>query len=213
MSKPPKPPVSKTQSKAQAKRIEDWSEIYAQRDQLLEELKGHTRREIAVVAAAVLDSALAALLSKRFCGPKEKIEHFLGITGEETPASTFSMHTKLAQFVGLLDQPEIEALNHVREIRNRMAHRLKVEKDPEVFKHLRPLHDYVVKIFRESPHVESQELGKFNPDADDAFDALINTFAIFLVRFKAIDVNMLRLPNLYEQHQERHRSGLPNPRD
>lgn len=84
------------------------------------EISSHTDREIAIISASLLDSALAGLLNSRFVEliPKEYEEIFDG-TGA---LSTFSAKIRLSYALGLITKNMQNDLEGINKIRNAFAH-------------------------------------------------------------------------------------------
>ena len=85
-------------------------------------------RELAVVAAAVLDLALAELLALRLREQPREVEEFLGLNGDgRAPAGSFGARIQLGVLVGILTQQDAAVLRTMKEIRNLFAHRVRVD--------------------------------------------------------------------------------------
>jgi hypothetical protein len=79
-------------------KIEHWlEEVFPGKSRIYEEYRLLPPRELAVVAAAVLDLALATLLSRRFMDYPAESEAFLGVNGDgRAPAGSFGARIQLA---------------------------------------------------------------------------------------------------------------------
>lgn len=75
-------------------KIEKWlSDVFPGPSHIYEEYRNLTRRELAIVAAGVLDLGLAQLLSIRLAGDDREREEFLGLSGDgRAPAGTALGH-------------------------------------------------------------------------------------------------------------------------
>jgi hypothetical protein len=124
-------------------KIERWlADVFPGEERVYEEYHSLPPRELAIVAAAVLDGALAELLSLRLCTPEKEIQEFLGLNGDgRAPAGSFGARIQLALLLGLLTLDDAAALRTLKEIRNLFAHRVKVDfLSPSVLKATTKLH-------------------------------------------------------------------------
>jgi hypothetical protein len=109
-------------------KIEKWfTEVFPGKDRIYEEYRHLTNRELAIVSAAVLDTALAELLSKRVVDFPGEYEEFLGLDGDgRAPVGTFGARIQLALLVGLIRPGDAAVLRAVKAIRNVFSHRVKI---------------------------------------------------------------------------------------
>ena len=107
-------------------KIERWSnDLLAPPDALRRQLGSLSDRELVIVACALLDSALAELLSDRLLGTASELEEFLGLNNDSrAPAGTFGARILLARLTGMLESGDIAVLRRLKAIRNEMAHRV-----------------------------------------------------------------------------------------
>jgi hypothetical protein len=85
-------------------------------------------RELAIVASAALDVALAELLSRRLTGPQNEIGEFLGVAEDgRAPAGSFGARIQLARLLGLIGDKDVAALRAMKNLRNKMAHRARMD--------------------------------------------------------------------------------------
>lgn len=118
-------------------KIERWlAEVFPGRSEIYAEYRSLPPRELAIVSAAVLDVALAELLSLRMAGQIKEIEGFLGLNGDgRAPAGSFGARIQLGLLVGLLTPEDAAILRVIKELRNIFAHRVCVDfLEPSVVK-------------------------------------------------------------------------------
>jgi hypothetical protein len=110
-------------------KAERWlQEVFPGEKNIYSEYRGLPRRELAVVAGAVLDTALAEILSKRLCGPASEIEGFLGLDGDgRSPCASFGARIQLGLVTGILTTDDAIILRTIKNIRNRLAHEVKAD--------------------------------------------------------------------------------------
>ncbi len=113
-----------------AKRIETWfgSLFTPSAKKIPPEYKQLAPRELAIVACGLLDAALVELLSLRFRDDRKEIDAFLGGEGDSrAPAGTFGARIQLAYLLGLIDAPMVKGLRGLKNLRNLMAHHVRVD--------------------------------------------------------------------------------------
>lgn len=118
-------------------KIERWlAEVFPGRSEIYAEYRSLPPRELAIVSAAVLDVALAELLSLRMAGQIKEVEGFLGLNGDgRAPAGSFGARIQLGLLVGLLTPEDAAILRVIKELRNIFAHRVCVDfLEPSVIK-------------------------------------------------------------------------------
>lgn len=98
---------------------EKWlKELFPGDDRIYAEYHHLPTRELVIVAAAVLDAALAELLSKRLRDFPKEIESFLGVNGDgQAPASTFGARIQLALLIGLVTPDDADILEPEKHLR------------------------------------------------------------------------------------------------
>jgi hypothetical protein len=126
-------------------KVEKWlSEVFPGPDRIYEEYRHLPRRELAIVAAAVLDVALGELLSLRLLkdSPTE-CEEFLGLNADgRAPCASFGARIQLALLIGIITPADASMLRFVKNIRNKLAHRVRADyTSPEVLPLVIGLHD------------------------------------------------------------------------
>lgn len=124
-------------------KIERWlAEVFPGESEIYREYRGLPPRELAIVCAAVLDVALAELLTLRLANREKELEEFLGLNGDgRAPAGSFGARIQLALLVGLLTPDDAAALRTIKELRNLFAHRVRINfLSPAVLKATTRLH-------------------------------------------------------------------------
>ncbi len=125
-------------------KIERWlSDVFPGETRIYEEYRHLPRRELAVVAAAVLDVALAELLSLRLIDNTNEYEEFLGLDGDgRAPCASFGARIQLALLLGVITDTDASLLRTVKNIRNKLAHRVKADYNTtDVLPLIQSLHD------------------------------------------------------------------------
>lgn len=146
-------------------------------------------RELAIVSAAVLDVALAELLSLRLNGQSNEIEEFLGLNADgRAPAGSFGARIQLGTLVGLLTQSDAAILRRIKDLRNIFAHRVRIDfLSPQVVKittNLSILWIEKCKSLLEAGTITGSmdkltEIGRYIPSVAEAGQGLL--LAIFVV--------------------------------
>lgn len=110
-------------------KIERWlSEVFPGEDRIYAEYCDLTRRELAIVAAGVLDVALAELLSKRLIDNAGEYEDFLGLNEDgRAPCGSFGARIQLGLLLGVINKTDAGILRTIKKIRNKFAHRVHVD--------------------------------------------------------------------------------------
>jgi len=124
-------------------KIERWlTEVFPGKDNIYSEYRGLPPRELAIVCVAVLDAALAELLSLRLKDNGREAEKFLGANGDgRAPVSSFGARVQLGLLLGILTFEDAEILRTMKDIRNQFAHRVKVDfLSPSILKATMKLH-------------------------------------------------------------------------
>jgi hypothetical protein len=103
---------------------EQWlRDIFPGQGRIYEEYRLLPDRELSIVAAAVLDSALAELLFLRLTGPEEERHALLGLNGDgRAPCGSFGARIQLAIVLDLISKDDASILRSMKNLRNRFAH-------------------------------------------------------------------------------------------
>ncbi len=111
-------------AKKSKRKMEDWvSEIYGNNESFAKKYNSLTGRELAIVAAAVLDIGLAHLIERKLRNDKEESESILGMNGDGRAAiGSFGARIQLAYLITLIDKRELGVIRIFKKIRNEFAH-------------------------------------------------------------------------------------------
>ena len=124
-------------------KIERWlADVFPGENNIYSEYRSLPPRELAMVSAAVLDAALAELLTLRLMDESKEIEDFLGLNGDgRAPAGSFGARIQLGLLLGILTPNDAAILRTIKDIRNQFAHRVKINfLSPSVIKATTKLH-------------------------------------------------------------------------
>ena len=110
-------------------KVERWlADVFPGRGNVYSEYRDLPPRELAIVAVAVLDSALAELLALRLVKDDKEIESFLGLNGDgRAPVASFGARIQLGLLIGVLTSRDAAILRTMKGIRNEFAHRVRAE--------------------------------------------------------------------------------------
>ena len=114
-------------------KTEQWMrDVFPGSGSIYEEYRLLPRRELAVVVGAVLDSALAELLSKRLTGHDSEIHSFLGVNGDgRAPCGSFGARIQLALLTAVITDGDAAVLRTIKNIRNQFAHQVNADFNAE----------------------------------------------------------------------------------
>lgn len=171
-------------------KIERWlADVFPGENNIYAEYRGLLPRELAIVSAAVLDAALAELLTLRLKGESKEIEEFLGLNGDgRAPVSSFGARIQLGVLTGILTPNDAAILRSIKDIRNQFSHRVKIDfLSPNVIKATRRLHSLwldrnnalIEAGFMSGSTSQLDDLGRHLPDVAEAGEGLL--LAIFTV--------------------------------
>jgi hypothetical protein len=121
---------------------EKWlSDVFPGRENIYAAYKDLQGRDLAIVCAAVLDLALAELITLRLNNYPDEVEDFLGLDGDgRAPAATFGSRIQLALLLNIITEEDAKILRALKDLRNEFAHTVKVTfVSPNVAKYLRKL--------------------------------------------------------------------------
>lgn len=118
-------------------KIERWlSEVFPGSDKLYSHYNSLTPRELAIVAAAVIDAALVELLFIRLSRNEKEAEEFLGVNGDgRAPCGSFGARIQLAIMTGIITERDAAVFRKIKALRNLFAHKVNVSfTSPEVIR-------------------------------------------------------------------------------
>ena len=187
-----------------------WGEVFPGVHRVFEEYQDLSPRELAIVAAAVLDLALVDLISRRFIDEPKESEKFLGADENgRAPAGSFGARIQLALLLGIITKSDAAILRAIKGIRNAFAHRARVNYcDERVLKFLRILYDELRGLVRPklppSSSRDPSKLGRLlerHPEVGASlllamFGAQQQYFAVLI---KLVDKN--RLKSIHATHE------------
>lgn len=106
-------------------------------------------RELVIVAAAVLDAALAQMLKRRLLGSTKECDTFLGLNGAGmSPCSSLGAKIQLALLTGILTDFEVKFARTIQKLRNKFAHKVNISfSDPEIMSLVIDLTNQYLKMF------------------------------------------------------------------
>lgn len=129
-------------------KTEQWMrDVFPGGDKIYAEYHLLPRRELAIVAGAVLDSALAELLAKRLNGPESEIHSFLGVNGDgRAPCGSLGARIQLALLTTIISESDAIILRTIKGIRNQFAHEVRADyNSSSVLPLITKLHDQFLK--------------------------------------------------------------------
>lgn len=186
-------------------KIERWmDEIFPGKEKIYSEYRDLPPRELSIVSAAVLDVALAELLTLRLVDSVKEVEAFLGLDGDgRAPCGSFGARIQLATLVGVLTQEDAAILRAIKDLRNVFAHRVHANYvSPEVLK----LTTRLLRSFRTryaslipggvsaSTTAEFDKLERYLPLVEEAGQGLLlMVFTVYQAYFHRLHSRILRL--------------------
>jgi hypothetical protein len=186
-------------------KIEHWlSEVFPGEKEIYAEYRSLPPRELAIVSAAVLDVALAELLSLRLGDQDKESSDFLGLNGDgRAPVGSFGARIQLALLIGILTPEDAAILRAIKELRNIFAHRVRVNfLNPSVIKITTKLHFLWLKRTRtliESGAISGttgnlSEISKLLPTIQEAGEGLLlSVFTTYQAYFHRMHDRVIRL--------------------
>ena len=199
-------------------KIERWlTEVFPGESQIYSEYRSLAPRELAIVAAAVLDAALAELLSLRLVEHYKEVEEFLGLDGDgRAPAGTFGARIQLALLVGLISSDEAAILRAIKELRNLFAHRLRIGfLSPAVLKVTTKLlslwlkrNDGLIKAgVISGTSGQLKRLGQYLPRYSEAGEGLLlSVFTVYHAYFHRLHARIPRIGDAVRESSARDKS-------
>ena len=146
-------------------KVERWlAEVFPGKSDIFSAYRDLRPRELAIVTSAVLDSALAELLTIRLENEENEVASFLGLTGDgRAPAASFGARIQLSLILNILTPRDAAILRTIKGIRNQFSHRVNVDfLSPEIQKETRrllALWKEHVRHLAESSRISVQEEG------------------------------------------------------
>lgn len=128
-------------------KIEKWlAAVFPGPDSIYSAYRQLPRRELAIVAAASLDLALAELIAQRLVDFPKECEQFLGADEDgRAPAGSFGARIQLALLLGIITPADCEQLRIIKAIRNKFAHKVQIDfTSPSVRPLVHALYDKVI---------------------------------------------------------------------
>lgn len=202
-------------------KIERWlAEVFPGESEIYSEYRSLPPRELAIVCAAVLDVALAELLTLRLAGQEKELEEFLGLNGDgRAPAGSFGARIQLSLLVGLLTPGDAAALRTIKELRNLFAHRVRINfLSPAVLKATTKLHALWLKrtdaliqagvMSGTTRHLE--EIARHLPKTAEAGEGLLlSVFTVYQAYFHRMHGGVQRLGDALGKTAENPNVPLP----
>lgn len=203
-------------------KIERWlSEVFPGEAEIYSEYRSLSSRELAIVSAAVLDVALAELLSLRLANQEKEVEEFLGVNGDgRAPAGSFGARIQLGLLVGLLTLEDVAILRAVKELRNLFAHRVRVNfLSPSVLKTTTKLHALWLKRSEglvaagvmSGTTKQLSEIAKYLPTVPEASEGLLlSVFTVYQAYFHRMNGRVKRLDSALAKPRGEQPNAIPH---
>lgn len=186
-------------------KIERWlAEVFPGESEIYAEYRTLRPRELTIVSAAVLDVALAELLTLRLANREKELEDFLGLNGDgRAPAGSFGARIQLALLVGLLTEHDAAILRTIKELRNLFAHRVRINfLSPAALKVTTKLHALWQKraeALIQAGHISGNtkhlsEIATYLPSVPEAGEGLLfSVFTVYQAYFHSMHGQIERL--------------------
>lgn len=185
--------------------IEKWfDEVFPGEDNLLSEYYKLPSRELIIVCSAVIDVALAELISLRLKKDNTEIVKFIGANEEESaPIGSLGVKIQKAYTLNIITKEDVNILRLLKDIRNIFAHRVNVDfKSEKVIKCFQNLADAwkemvgSVKFKGENKSEQFDELISFkSKDEADYICLLLVIFSVYQAYFYRIRKTIPRIDN------------------
>jgi AbiTii len=109
-------------------KIERWmTDVFPGEANLYSEYRILPPRELAIVAAGVVDVALAELIALRLADYPKEAESFLGLSADgRAPAGSLGSRIQLALLLGVITPEDASVLRVIKNLRNLFAHRVRI---------------------------------------------------------------------------------------
>jgi hypothetical protein len=110
-------------------KIERWmTDVFPGEANIYFEYRVLPPRELAIVAAGVIDVALAELIALRLADYPKEVEEFLGLNADgRAPAGSLGSRIQLALLLGIITPEDASILRFVKSLRNLFAHRVRID--------------------------------------------------------------------------------------
>ena len=203
-------------------KIERWlSEVFPGEAEIYSEYRSLSSRELAIVSAAVLDVALAELLSLRLANQEKEVEEFLGVNGDgRAPAGSFGARIQLGLLVDLLTLEDVAILRAIKELRNLFAHRVRVNfLSPSVLKTTTKLHALWLKRSEglvaagvmSGTTKQLSEIAKYLPTVPEAGEGLLlSVFTVYQAYFHRMHGRVKRLDSALAKPRGEQPNAVPH---
>jgi hypothetical protein len=170
-------------------------------------------RELAIVSGAVLDLAMAELISLRLADYPKEVEAFLGLNKDgRAPVGTMGARIQLALLLEILTEEDAGVLRALKEVRNAFAHRVNVSfLSAEVQGHVQNLYRL---LFERSERLRSKGLLKgstsqlrmikphLSQSAEACAGLVLAVLAVYQAYFHRIHGRVLRVGKSYAGGRE-----------
>jgi hypothetical protein len=110
-------------------KVEKWlQEVFPGEEKIYSEYRDLAPRELVIVGVGVLDLSLAELITRRLLDYGGEAEAFLGLNGDgRAPAGSIGARIQLALLLGIITTEDATVLRAMKELRNVVAHRVRVD--------------------------------------------------------------------------------------
>lgn len=201
--------------------MERWSaDVFPGKNNIYSEYRDLRPRELAIVVAAVLDSALAELLTLRLNHHGKEVESFLGLNGDgRAPAASFGARIQLGLLLGILTPRDAAILRTIKSIRNVFSHRTRTGfLAPEILKRTEKL----LSLWREhAKHLAAARATSASPDAfrviehhlpieaEAGHGLLLAVFSVYQAYFHLMHSRIQRIGSVFEPMADHPAPGNP----
>ena len=194
-------------------KVERWlSEVFPGEENIYSEYRNFKPRELAIVTAAVLDSALVELLTLRLIQEGTETESFLGLNGDgRAPVASFGARIQLGLLLGILTSRDAAILRTIKKIRNEFAHRTNVDfLSPTILKETTRLLSLWAEICNDLARnsVKSRlpenldEINQLLPQVSEAGEGLLlGVFTVYHAYFHRMHSRVKRIGNAIEKKE------------